>query len=95
MRTTHISIGRAVVAAAIAELLEMNHVIVPPSPGVYSAYGLLLTGVEHEVTRGHLVRLADTTPPDLAACFHGLEDELEALMAGASEPPPLFSLRDF
>ncbi len=70
-----------VVAASIAELLEMSHAIVPPNPGVYSAYGLLLTGIEHEVTRGHLARLAETTPEELAARLRGLEDELDDLMA--------------
>jgi N-methylhydantoinase A len=70
-----------VVATAIAELLEMTHVIVPPNPGVYSAYGLLLSGIEHEVTRGHLARLAETTPADLGARFRELEEELAQLMA--------------
>ena len=68
-------------AAQIADLLEMKLVMVPPNPGVFSAYGLLCARVEHEIARAHLARLGDTTPQAMAAKYELLERELTARMA--------------
>ena len=38
-----------VVAAGIANLLGMTQIVIPPAPGVFSALGLLLSDVEHEI----------------------------------------------
>ncbi len=65
-----------VVAAAIADLLEMKRVVVPPHPGVFSAYGLLAAQIEHEVARAYLQRLRDTTPAELATRFDALESQV-------------------
>ena len=40
-----------VVAAEIAKTLEMTRVLVPPHPGVFSACGLLLASIEHELSQ--------------------------------------------
>ena len=68
-------------AAHIADLLEMKRVMVPPNPGVFSAYGLLCARVEHEIARAHFARLGDTTPQAMAAEYELLESELTARMA--------------
>ena len=70
-----------VVAASIADLLEMTTVVVPPNPGVFSAYGLLLSDIEQEAARSHLALLAETGPAALDALFRELEAGLEADMA--------------
>jgi len=70
-----------VVAAKIASMLEMRTVRIPPSSGVFSAYGLLLSDIEHEVYRAYLQPLADISATDLAAQYAQLDVELEALMA--------------
>ncbi len=70
-----------VVAAAIADLLEMTTVVVPPNPGVFSAYGLLLSDIEQEAARSHLALLSDTGPVALDALFRELEAGLASDMA--------------
>ena len=69
-----------VVAAEIANLLEMTRVVVPPTPGVFSAFGLLLSDVEHEISRAWLNRLADVSPADMETAFTALETDLNTLM---------------
>jgi N-methylhydantoinase A len=69
------------VAAIIADLLEMKRVVVPPHPGVFSAFGLLHARVQHEAVRGFLARLADISAAQMAERFRALEDELRARMA--------------
>ena len=48
-------------AAAMAEALQMRHIVVPPSPGLFSSFGLLYADVEHHYSRTlrRLLRGAD------------------------------------
>ncbi len=69
-----------VVAAAIADLLEMTRVVVPPNPGVFSAYGLLQSDIEHEVMQAFLARLSETTEAAFAGRLRALESDLAATM---------------
>lgn len=70
-----------VVAAEIANLLDMTRVIVPPTPGVFSAYGLLLSDVEHEISRAWLHRLTAVSPADMKDAYSRLETDMTALMS--------------
>jgi len=69
-----------VVAAEIANLLDMTRVIIPPTPGVFSAYGLLLSDVEHEISRAWLNRLTAVSPQDMETAYDKLEADITALM---------------
>jgi N-methylhydantoinase A len=60
-------------AAAVARLLGIPRVLVPPSPGVLSALGLLVADVRTELSRTALRRTDRTTPTELAAIFADLE----------------------
>ena len=71
-----------VVAAEIANLLDMTRILIPPAPGVFSAFGLLLSDVEHEISRAWLNRMADVSPADMEAAYRQLEDEMATLMLG-------------
>ena len=82
-----------VVAAAIADLLEMTTVVVPPNPGVFSAYGLLLSDIEQEAARSHLALLSGTGPAALDALFRELESGLAADMAAESYGAGGYTLR--
>jgi N-methylhydantoinase A len=64
-------------AAAIAAELGIARVIVPPLPGVFSAFGLLVADAEHHATRSLRTRLDAADPAQIAAVL----DELVA--AGA------------
>jgi N-methylhydantoinase A len=52
-------------AAGMAEALHMRRIVIPPSPGLFSSFGLLYADVEHHYTRTlrRLLRTAD--PGDL------------------------------
>ena len=60
-------------AAAIAEALHVREVVVPPLPGVFSAYGLLLARLEQEFSHSLMRRLDAVDRDDLAERFAGLE----------------------
>jgi N-methylhydantoinase A len=62
------------VAIEIARTLGMRQVIVPPAPGVFSAFGLLCADTEYVASRTLFRRLADL-------CLHELEEVLSALKA--------------
>jgi len=69
-----------VVAAAIADLLEMRRVLVPLHPGVFSAAGLLASDIEHEIARALFRRLDGLATEELESAFAGLERQLENVM---------------
>ena len=82
-----------VVAAAVADLLQMKRVVVPPNPGVFSAYGLLLSDIEQEAARSHLALLSDTGPAALDALFRELEAGLAIDMAAEGYGAGNYALR--
>jgi N-methylhydantoinase A len=49
-------------AAGLAGALEISAVLVPPHPGVFSSFGLLVSEVEHLYTRSLLTDLAKFSP---------------------------------
>ena len=69
-----------VVAAAIADFLEMVRIVVPPNPGVFSAYGLLQSDIEHEVMQAFLARLSDISEVEFAERFQAIQSDLTATM---------------
>lgn len=60
-----------IIVHAIAELLDMRTVIVPPSPGVFSALGLLFSTTQHEFMQTMFCRLDVAADDQL---LNGLED---------------------
>jgi N-methylhydantoinase A len=60
-------------SAAVARLLGIPRVLVPPSPGVLCALGLLVADVRTELSRTALRSTDQTTPAELAAIFADLE----------------------
>jgi N-methylhydantoinase A len=64
-----------VYAAEIARSLEMRRVLIPPTPGLFSAYGLLLAEVEHVYVQSHVRKLAGLTGSELGERFDAMERE--------------------
>jgi len=64
----------AVHAAAVAEELTMRRILVPPSPGAFSALGLLCTDVVHDYIRSELRPLDQVAPEHAESIFQELED---------------------
>ncbi len=65
-------------AAGIARELGIERVIVPPLPGVFSAFGLLVADTEHHASQSLRVRLDAADPVRIASV-------LAALMAAGAE----------
>jgi N-methylhydantoinase A len=59
----------------LAEELEITEVIVPWSPGTFSAWGMLRTDMRHDVVRSFYRPLADLDEADVAAALRALEEE--------------------
>jgi len=65
-------------AAMIARELGIANIIVPPMPGLFSAFGLLLAETEHHLTRSLRARLDEITPAQL-------QDSLDALLTDGDQ----------
>ncbi|MFW9854830.1 MAG: hydantoinase/oxoprolinase family protein [Candidatus Thorarchaeota archaeon] len=59
-------------ACALAERLSMKSIVIPPFPGVWSAYGLLTADIRHDLTRSYLKLLGELKASQLEATFADL-----------------------
>ena len=62
-------------AALVAHELGMSRVIVPPLPGNFSAFGLLVADVRHDYVRTRLLATRETPFEDVTAVFAELRKE--------------------
>jgi N-methylhydantoinase A len=76
-------------AAGVARALGIRRVLVPPAPGVFSAFGLLSAQIEHHAARTVLTR---TQEIDLGAIQAAIDTMREDLLARVQEEG--FSSRD-
>ena len=67
-------------AAVTAESLRMSRIVVPPSPGVFSSFGLLYSEIEHHHSRTFWRVVGDTDPVELAEAIAALESEARAAL---------------
>jgi N-methylhydantoinase A len=61
-------------AASVAEQLNISRVLVPPYPGLLSAYGLLAGKLQRDFARTAVTPLADETPDSIRCGFADLAD---------------------
>ncbi|HEX9867803.1 MAG TPA: hydantoinase/oxoprolinase family protein, partial [Candidatus Tectomicrobia bacterium] len=59
-------------AAGMAEALQMRRIVVPPSPGLFSAFGLLYADVEHHYSRTFRRLLHSVNPLELGEAWEQL-----------------------
>ncbi len=72
----------ALIAAALADEVGMNRILVPPHPGIFSAYGLAVADVRIDYVRADGAIRADAlTREDLLARLAALRDEATAEFA--------------
>jgi len=62
-------------ACALAEELGISHVMVPPSPGMFSALGLLTADLFHDYSRPVIRDVEEAAPAELETLFTEMEDE--------------------
>jgi N-methylhydantoinase A len=67
-------------AGALASMLGMKGCLIPQTPGVLSAFGLLNANVEVEQQTSYLTPIVDADPGDLAATLKGLEEKCLVIM---------------
>jgi N-methylhydantoinase A len=68
-------------AAGMARALEMTRVVVPPAPGLFSAFGLLYSEVEHHYVRTWRRATRGLDPGELDEAFGRLERDALAQLA--------------
>ena len=68
--------GGSMHATSLARELRIPRVIVPPSPGHFSAWGMLLSDLRHDVVQTRLARLQNLNLDDFNASWNELEQQL-------------------
>ncbi|MGB0553444.1 MAG: hydantoinase/oxoprolinase family protein [Alphaproteobacteria bacterium] len=62
-------------AAGMARELQMKHIVVPPSPGLFSSFGLLYADIEHHYSRTVQRVIRDMDPSLLTEVWNTLENQ--------------------
>ncbi len=73
-------------AVAIARALGVRTVLIPPTPGLNSAVGLLATDLKHELVRTYMRRASEADPSHLAATFSEMEAATARLLRDEGVP---------
>ena len=84
-----------VIAMEIARELEMPRLLVPPSPGVFSALGLLVSDPEHESLQTLFRRLDETAPEEVVEAFERLQSDMQQRLAEDGHDPNAMVVRRF
>lgn len=80
-------------ACEMAATLDMHRVVIPPSPGLFSAFGLLYAGLEHHYSRTLRRITRDTPPEEAAAAWAELEEQARAQLARDGVAPGDMQIR--
>ena len=72
--------GGPIHAAGLAEMLGIGRIIVPPSPGVFSAFGLLFADVEHHFVQTHFKTFAELDHGEATKVLERLRQEGHKLL---------------
>ena len=72
---------------SVARLLEMTTVIAPPSPGVASAYGLLVADFKNDYARTSIQKPPDYDLGAMESIYHNLEGEAARWLDSEAVPP--------
>jgi len=70
-------------AVTMARQLGIPRVIVPPAPGLFSAFGLLAAGLQEDRVRMVMAPLNDIDPHQLEKTFTEMTTEMESALPGA------------
>lgn len=87
--------GGPIHAAGLSETLGISRIIVPPSPGVFSAFGLLFADVEHHFVQTYFESLDNLDFAHVHAILGKLKTEGESLLSkeGFDKSHQTFSLQ--
>jgi N-methylhydantoinase A len=82
-----------VFAAGMAEALSIPQVLIPPSAGVFSSFGLLYAEVEYYFTRTRKRLLRTVTPGEVQAIVDALETEARTRLTEDGFAPDRIEIR--
>jgi N-methylhydantoinase A len=68
-------------APAVGEQIGSAEVVIPPYPGMFSAFGATLGTIRHEITQTMLLGIRDLDIAVLEKAFHDLVSRVEVLLA--------------
>jgi len=85
----------AIFAAGMAAEIGIRQVLVPPSAGVFSSFGLLYAEVEYYFTRTRKLLLRAADPVAVQAVLDGLEAEARARLGEDGFAPAAIDIRRF
>ncbi len=74
-------------AVQVAREIGMRTVIVPPAPGVFSAFGMLFSDLRYDYVRTWFKRLEDASFDRIERIYRDLEAQGRAAIAGSSVKP--------
>ncbi len=83
--------GGAMHATALARELRIRRVIVPPNPGHFSAWGMLMADLRHDLVQTRFVRLDAVSIEELRRLWAELEGRLGATFAEEGVGEVVFS----
>ena len=73
-------------AGTMAAALHMKRILVPPAPGLFSAFGLLYADVEHHYSRTFRRVLTEADPAEIDRAWRALEEEGRGQLAREGFP---------
>jgi N-methylhydantoinase A len=74
-------------AVAVAREIGIRTVIVPPAPGVFSAFGMLFSDLRYDFVRTWLARLDEAPFDQIEKIYRGLERQGRKAITGSSVTP--------
>jgi N-methylhydantoinase A len=82
-------------SAAVARELSLKKVIIPPGAGIFSAFGLLYSNLEHHFTQTMLGKIEDIDPSLVGARWSNLEEEAIGILGREGFAPERCRLQRF
>jgi N-methylhydantoinase A len=82
-----------VAAVEIARALEIQKVLIPPAPGVFTALGLLFSEAEQEFVRTAFRSTSELSDSWLAEAYEGLKREAASVLSAEGHAPDRFRFK--
>ena len=73
--------GGPIHATGLADMLDITQIIIPPSPGVFSAFGLLFADVEHHFVRTYFKAFSELDLDEANSILNDLRNQGEGLLS--------------
>ena len=80
-------------ACSLAEGLEIDEIVVPPNPGMFSALGLLTADLFHDISRAFIKRVEEVDAREVETLFQEMEAEGREILSSEGINPGEMRLR--